>query len=88
MFPPSNFTNHDILDVESVWHGLNKGLMMHLDGLDFSGEHGWGKNNDYSSLEDLVSAQTTDINLVNILKWKSEWLVAWVVSTHRKPRGG
>jgi len=55
---------------------------MHLDGLGFSGEGKWGEGNNHTGFE-LTSLDTSDwdssdtTNLVNILEWESEWLIAW-----------
>jgi hypothetical protein len=56
--------------------------VVHLDGLDFSGDVGWGKGDDHTGLDD-TGLNTTDwhrantTNLVNILERKTERLVGW-----------
>lgn len=85
----SNETSLDLLDgdvlaVESnvvTGHGLLEGLVVHLDGLDFSGEASGGEAHGHAGLDDTGldtahghSADTTD--LVNILKGKAEGLVS------------
>ena len=75
----------DVLDVEAdvvTWDTLDKLLVMHLDGLDFSGDTSWGKGDDHAGLDD-TGLNTTDwhrantANLVDILERKTEWLVGW-----------
>lgn len=81
----SNFLDRDVLDVEAnvvSWDTLNKLFVVHLDGLDFSGDTGWGKGDDHTGLDD-TGFDTSDwhcsdtANLVDILKRKTEWLVGW-----------
>merc|ERR1712023_448678 len=73
------------LDVETdivSWNGLLDLLVMHLDGLAISGGskrsegdgHGWLDDTSLDST-DWDSSDTRD--LVDILKWKSEWLEDW-----------
>ena len=56
--------------------------MVHLDGLDFSGDTSWGEGDDHTGLDD-TGLDTTDwhrantTNLVNILERKTEGLVSW-----------
>lgn len=81
----TNFLDGNVLDVETdvvTWKTLSELLVVHLDGLDFGGDTSWGEGNDHASLDgtgldtaDWYSANTTD--LVDILKWKTEWLVSW-----------
>lgn len=75
----------DVLDVEAdvvTWDTLDKLLVMHLDGLDFSGDTSWGEGDDHTGLDD-TGLNTTDwhrantANLVDILERKTEWLVSW-----------
>lgn len=75
----------DVLDVEAdvvTWQTLWELLVMHLDGLDFSGDTSWGEGNDHAGLDgtgldtaDWYSANTADF--VDILEWETEWLVSW-----------
>jgi hypothetical protein len=81
----ANFLDGNVLDVESdvvTWKTLNELLVVHLDGLDFSGNTSWGEGNDHAGLDDTgldtadwYCANTTD--LVNILEGKTERLVGW-----------
>ena len=75
----------DVLDVEAdvvAWLALDKLLVVHLDGLDFSGDASWGEGDDHAGL-DHTSLDTTDWNradtadLVHILEWETERLVCW-----------
>merc|ERR1739847_251685 len=65
-----------VLDIES------NSIMMHFNRFNFSGDISRSKTNDHTSL-DYTSLHTTywnssnTTNLVNILKWESEWLVIW-----------
>jgi len=84
----SNITTTDVLhgnvlDVESnvvTGNGLGEGLVMHFDGLDFSGDVGGGESDDHTGLEetsfdssDWYRSDTSD--LVDILKGDTEGLV-------------
>lgn len=81
----TDFLDGNVLDVETnVVSGntLNELLVMHLDGLDFSGDIGWSEGDDHTGLDDTgldttdwYSSDTTD--LVNVLKWETERLVGW-----------
>jgi hypothetical protein len=73
----------DVLDVEAdvvTGNTLDKLLVVHLDGLDFSGDTSGGEGNDHAGLDD-TSLNTADgnranaANLVNILEGKAEGLV-------------
>jgi hypothetical protein len=73
----------DVLHVETnvvTGAGLGEGLVVHLDGLDLSGDVGWGEGDDHTGL-DLASLDTANgdcsdtTDLVDILEGKSEWLV-------------
>jgi len=47
----TNFLDGNVLDVESnvvTWKTLNKLFVMHLDGLDFSGDTSWGEGDDHT----------------------------------------
>jgi len=76
----------NVLDVETdvvTWlTTLGENFVMHFNGLDFSGDVGWGKGNEHTGLDD-TGLDTTDWNctdttdLVHILKWEAEWLVGW-----------
>jgi len=80
----TNFLYGDVLDVETdvvSWETLDKLLVVHLDGLDFSGDTSWGEGDDHTGLDntgfntsDWHRANTT--NLVNILERKTERLVS------------
>ena len=75
----------DVLDIETdvvTWDSLWELSVMHLNGLDLSGEVGWGEGDGHTWLEDtsLDSADwdgTNTRDLVNILEWESEWLIHW-----------
>ena len=79
----SDFLNGNVLDVESdvvTGKTLNELLVVHLDGLDFSGDTSGGEGDDHTGLDDTgldtadrYSSDTTD--LVNILEGKTEGLV-------------
>ena len=73
----------DVLDVESdvvTRDGLLHLLVMHLDGLDLSGDHGGSEGDDHTGLQD-TGLDTTDghcantTNLVDILEGDTEGLV-------------
>jgi hypothetical protein len=73
----------DVLDVEAdvvTGNTLSKLLVVHLDGLDFSGDTSGGEGDDHTGLDD-TSLDTTDgnranaANLVDILEGKTEGLV-------------
>lgn len=81
----TNFLDGNVLDVESdvvTWETLNELLVVHLDGLDFSGDTSWGEGNDHTGLDD-TGLDTTDwhcsntTDLVDILERKTEGLVGW-----------
>jgi len=79
----SDILDGNVLDVEAnivAGVALLQLLVVHFDGLDFSGDVGWGEGNDHASLDntgfnsaDGHGANTT--NLVHILKWKTVGLV-------------
>jgi len=79
----SDVLDGNVLDVESdvvTRAGLGEGLVVHLDGLNFSGDVDGGEGGDHAGLDDTGldsanwhSSNTTD--LVDILEGKSEWLV-------------
>merc|ERR1712088_1028148 len=72
-----------VFDVETdvvTWHTLVEGLVMHLDGLDFSGDGGGGEGDDHTGLDDtgLDSADghcSDTANLVDVLEGQPEGLV-------------
>lgn len=73
----------DVLDVEAdvvTGDTLGELLVVHLDGLDFSGDTSGGEGDDHTGLDD-TGLDTTDghrantTNLVNILEGKTEGLV-------------
>lgn len=73
----------DVLDVEAdvvTGNTLDKLLVVHLDGLDFSGHTSGGEGDDHTGLDD-TGLDTTDghrantANLVNVLKGQTEGLV-------------
>jgi len=79
----TNLLDGDVLDVESdvvTWDTLDELFVVHFDGLDFSGDVGWGKGDDHTGLDD-TSLNTTDRHrsdtrdLVDILEGKTERLV-------------
>ena len=81
----TDFLDRDVLDVETnvvTWDTLDELFVMHLNGLDFSGDTSWGKGDDHTGLDD-TSLNTTDwhrantTNLVNILEGKTEGLISW-----------
>jgi len=78
----SDVLDGNVLDVESdvvTGAGLGEGLVVHLDGLNFSGDVDGGEGSEHAGLDDTGlnsadwhSSNTTD--LVDILEGKSEWL--------------
>ena len=79
----TNLLDGDVLDVESnvvTWDTLGELFVMHLDGLDFSGDVGGGEGDDHTGLDD-TSLNTTDGNrantrdLVDILERETEGLI-------------
>jgi len=79
----TDFLDGDVLDIEAnvvTWETLDKLFVMHLDGLDFSGDTSWGEGDDHTGLDN-TSLNTTDwhrantTNLVDILKRETERLV-------------
>jgi hypothetical protein len=79
----ANVLDGDVLHVEAnvvTGDTLGKLLVVHLDGLDFSGDVGRSEGNDHTGLDD-TSLDTADrnrsntTNLVNILEGKTEGLV-------------
>lgn len=79
----TNLLDGDVLDVETnvvTGETLSKLLVVHLDGLDFSGHTSGGESNDHTGLDD-TSFNTTDGNrsdttdLVDILEGKTERLL-------------
>ena len=79
----TNLLDGDVLDVEAdvvTGDTLSKLLVVHLDGLDFSGDVGRSEGHDHTGLED-TSLDTADGNcsdtadLVHILEGKTEGLV-------------
>ena len=81
----SDVLDGNVLDVESdvvTGAGLWEGLVVHLDGLNFSGDVDWGEGGEHAGLDDTGldspnwhRSNTTD--LVDILEGKSEWLGGW-----------
>jgi len=79
----SDILNGDVLDVETnvvTGETLSEELVVHLDGLDFSGDTSGGEGDDHTGLDDTGldtadghSSDTTD--LVDILEGKTEGLV-------------
>jgi len=79
----TDFLDGNVLDVETnvvSWETLDKLLVVHLDGLDFSGDTSGGEGDDHTGLDN-TGLNTTDwhrantSNLVNILERKTEGLV-------------
>jgi hypothetical protein len=79
----TDFLDRDVLDVEAnivTWETLDKLLVVHLNGLDFSGDTSGGEGDDHTGLDD-TGLNTTDghrantANLVDILERKTEGLV-------------
>jgi hypothetical protein len=79
----TDFLDRDVLHVEAnvvARHTLDELLVVHLDGLDFSGDHGGSECDDHTGLED-TSLDTADGNssntadLVHVLQGKTEGLV-------------
>lgn len=72
----TQFFDGDVLDVETnvvTGNGLNEGFVVHLDGLDFSGQTSWSESHDGTGLNDtgLDTAngyRSDTTNLVNVLK--------------------
>jgi hypothetical protein len=79
----TDFLDGQTLDVEAnvvSGNSLSEGLVMHLNGLDLSGEHSGGENNDHVGLEnsglDTADGHCSDTtNLVHILKGKTQGLL-------------
>jgi len=79
----SDVLDGNVLDVESdvvTRAGLGEGLVVHLDGLNFSGDVDGGEGGEHAGLDktglnsaDWHSSNTTD--LVDVLEGESEWLV-------------
>jgi len=76
--------DRDVLDVESnvvSGGGLREGLVVHLHGLDLSGQLHWSEGDDHAWLDD-TGLNTTDghcsntTDLVNVLEWQTEGLVS------------
>jgi len=74
-----------VLDVETnvvAWNGLLDLLVVHLDGLAFSGLTKWAESDDHTGLQG-TSLNTTDgdcadtANLVDILEWETKGLLRW-----------
>jgi hypothetical protein len=79
----TDFLHGNVLDVETdvvSWKTLDKLLVVHLDGLDFSGDTSWGEGDEHTGLDD-TGLNTSDwhrantTNLVNILERETERLV-------------
>jgi len=79
----TDLLDRDVLDVETdvvTWETLDELLVVHLNGLDFSGDASWGEGNDHAGLDD-TGLDTADwyssntANLVHILEGKTERLV-------------
>jgi hypothetical protein len=88
----ADFLDRDVLDVETdvvAWDTLGELLVVHLDGLDFSGNVGRSEGDDHTGLDD-TSLDTTDGNrsntrdLVDILERETEGLVG---GTRRRVNG-
>jgi len=81
----SDILDGEIFDVEAdvvTWNSFWEGFVVHFNGLDFSGDGGWGELHNHVWLEDTGfdsadwhSSDTGDF--VDVLEWKSEWLVKW-----------
>jgi len=81
----TDFLDGDVLDVETnvvTRETLSELLVVHLNGLDFSGHTGWSKGNNHTGLDDTGfntadwhSSDTT--NLVDVLEWETEGLIRW-----------
>jgi len=81
----TNFLDGNVLDVEAdvvSRNTLNELFVVHLNGLDFGGDTSWGEGDDHTGFDD-TGLNTTDwhrantSDLVDILKWETEWLVSW-----------
>merc|ERR1712110_1301988 len=77
--------DRDVSNVEAdvvTWLSSLDLFVMHLDRLGFSSEGKWSEGDDHAWLE-LAGLNTSDwdgsntTNLVDILKWESEWLLEW-----------
>jgi len=75
----------DIFNVEAdvvAWHSLGQRLVVHLDGLDLSGDHGGRECDDHAWLDD-AGLDTTDwdcadtADLVHVLERQSQGPVGW-----------
>jgi len=80
-----DFFNWDILNIESnivSWNSFSHLFMMHFDWFTFTSDwnrcksdvHSWFQDSSFDS-SDWDSSNTT--NLINILQWKSQWLICW-----------
>jgi len=80
---PPDVLDGDVLDVETdvvAWDTLGEGLVVHLDGLDLSGDVGGGKGDDHTGLDDtgLDSADghcSDTADLVDVLEGQPQGLV-------------
>merc|ERR1719220_2779110 len=80
---PPDVLDGDVLDVEAdvvAWDTLGQGLVVHLDGLDLSGDVGGGKGDDHAGLDDtgLDSADghcADTADLVDVLEGQPQGLV-------------
>ena len=83
----SYFLDGNVLNVETnvvSWHSLFQGFVVHFYGLDFGFYHRWGEDNlhaslDLSGLNTAYWNRTDTTDLVNILQWKTKWLVGWAL---------
>jgi len=81
----SDILDGDVLDVETnvvTWSGFWERFVVHLNGLDFSGDVDWSEGDDHTWFDE-TSFDTTDwdcsdtTNFVDILEWESKWFVGW-----------
>jgi len=81
----TQFLDGNVLDVETdivSGHGLWQSFVVHFNGLDFSGDVGWGKDNNGTWFQD-TGFNTTDwycsntADFVNVLEWETQSLVCW-----------
>lgn len=79
----TQFLDRDVLNVEAnvvSGHGFRQGFVVHLDGLDFSGQVDWGEHDDGTGLDD-TGLHTTDwdcsdtTDFVHVLQGQTQGLV-------------
>jgi hypothetical protein len=62
----TDFLDGDVLDVEAnivTWETFDELFVVHLNGLDFSGDTSWGEGDDHTGLDLLAENKTTRKNI-------------------------